>query len=437
MSLLAERQKAFNDALGHAMTLRKQFDGRAENPTGLTLAEIEKAFDVADSLKKEIEDLQHEDRVAKAADNLKAWADGIPSDSRPAQQRDAGGNSDAALKAANREYMQTFNKFLQGETTKYNLQDAAKKLREVKAYQADNPTGGGFAVLSEELSNTILTLVKDKVWMRQLGGVQPPMLHADSLGVVAVDTDPSDSDWTNEISTGNEETTMATGKREMRPSPLAKLLKVSKTLVRKSPNIVDVMLDRLAYKAAIAEEKAFLTGNGANQPLGIYTADSNGISTSRDVTAASSTTIAGNDIIKTFMKCKAPYRSQGVWVLHRDVVSNVRQIKDSNGNYLWTIGAAGQSGMVTGPGGGLQGLSELLMNRPVCESEYAPNTLTTGLYVMAFGNMSYYWIVDSLEMDLQVLLEKYADTNQNGYILRKETDGQPVLEEAFSRLVLA
>jgi hypothetical protein len=37
---------------------------------------------------------------------------------------------------------------------------------------------------------------------------------------------------------------------------------------------------------------------------------------------------------------------------------------------------------------------------------------------------------------LQVLLEKYAETNQNGYIMRAAFDGQPVMAEAFTRLKL-
>jgi len=37
-------------------------------------------------------------------------------------------------------------------------------------------------------------------------------------------------------------------------------------------------------------------------------------------------------------------------------------------------------------------------------------------------------------MEVQVLFEKYADTNQIGYIGRMKTDGMPTLEEAFVRL---
>ncbi len=71
------------------------------------------------------------------------------------------------------------------------------------------------------------------------------------------------------------------------------------------------------------------------------------------------------------------------------------------------------------------------------ESEYAPNTFTTGLYVGLLGDLSYYWIADALSMTVQRLEELYAATNQVGFIGRLETDGMPVLEEAFVRVKLA
>lgn len=70
-------------------------------------------------------------------------------------------------------------------------------------------------------------------------------------------------------------------------------------------------------------------------------------------------------------------------------------------------------------------------------SEYAPNTFATGLYVAVFGDMSFYWVADSLENDRPVLREMLALTNQAGKKATKWTDGQPVLAEAFSRLKLA
>ena len=40
-------------------------------------------------------------------------------------------------------------------------------------------------------------------------------------------------------------------------------------------------------------------------------------------------------------------------------------------------------------------------------------------------------------MQMQVLNELYAETNQRGYIFRYEGDGAPMLAEAFARLIHA
>ena len=73
-------------------------------------------------------------------------------------------------------------------------------------------------------------------------------------------------------------------------------------------------------------------------------------------------------------------------------------------------------------------MADTILEMPFEESEYVPNTFTTGNYVGILGDWSFYWIADALNMNVQVLTELYAETNQNGYIARKETDGMPVLE---------
>ena len=53
------------------------------------------------------------------------------------------------------------------------------------------------------------------------------------------------------------------------------------------------------------------------------------------------------------------------------------------------------------------------------------------------GDWSFYWIADALNMAIQRLDELYAETNQTGYIARRELDAMPVLAEAFIRVKLA
>ena len=93
------------------------------------------------------------------------------------------------------------------------------------------------------------------------------------------------------------------------------------------------------------------------------------------------------------------------------------------GNYLW------QSGLATGR-------PPTILDFPYDESEYAPSTFTSGLYVGLLGDWSAFWIVDAMDMTVQVLDQLYAETNQTGYIGRQETDAQPVDENAFVRVKL-
>ena len=100
------------------------------------------------------------------------------------------------------------------------------------------------------------------------------------------------------------------------------------------------------------------------------------------------------------------------------------------------------SGASAGTGGYLwypsvrEGEPDRLLGLPMDVSEYAPNTFTSALYVGILGDFSNYWIADSLALEMQRLVELYATTNQVALIGRMESDGMPVLEEAFVRVKL-
>jgi HK97 family phage major capsid protein len=298
---------------------------------------------------------------------------------------------------------------------------------ERKDLQANIDPAGGFLLAPQQFVSDFIKFVDDLVFIRQLA-TKYQMSTAESLGAASLETDIEDADWTTELSTGSASTVQPFGKRELKPNPLAKNLKVSKKLLRQSMiNVESLVAQRLAYKFGITEEKAFLVGDGFNKPLGVYIADPNGIPTSRDVAAANASSIVGDDVIEVKHTLKAAYWDRAIWVLNRTVLKAIRKLKDTTNNYLWAPGL--------GPGGGMTGgLPPTLIDVPYKISEYAPGTITTGLYTMIIGDFSFYWIADALNFDLQVLTELYAATNQNGYIARQEVDGMPVLAEAFVRL---
>ncbi len=298
--------------------------------------------------------------------------------------------------------------------------------RDVRALQKDSDTTGGYLSAPIVWMAELIRKIDDATFMRQICRVLPPLLSAESVGAPSLDNDPADPTWTAEIAIGSEDSTMSFGGRELTPSPLAQFIKVSKTLLRRSGISADVIVrDRLAYKIGIVAENAFLNGTGAaGQPLGIFTASSLGISTGRDVsTGNTSTTPTFDGLKEAKWTLKGGYRSRANWIFHRTIVKLIDKLKDGEGRYIWQASV-------------IPGAPDVILGIPVRESEFAPNTISSSEYVGALGDFSNYWIVDALTATIQVLVELYAGTNQNGYLSRMEFDGMPVLEEAFIRVKL-
>jgi HK97 family phage major capsid protein len=292
------------------------------------------------------------------------------------------------------------------------------------ALQSDSDEGGGYLVSSEQLANRLIEAVDNEVFIRTMA-TKSTVTSAQSLGIPTRSGDVDDADWTPEIATGNEDTGLKFGKRELRPHPLSKRIKISKKLIRLTPMVEDKVIERLGYKFGVAQEKGFLLGTGAEQPLGVFVPSTDGISTARDVSTGLATGFSDADVlVDALYSLKGQYQKKAVWGFHRDAVRKIRKLKDLYGQYVWQPGISG-------------GQPDTILNRPFFMSEYIPNTFTTGQYVGIIGDFSKYEIADALTIEIQRLIELYAEKNQVGFIGRLETDGMPVLEEAFVRLKTA
>lgn len=294
---------------------------------------------------------------------------------------------------------------------------------ERRALQQGSDTEGGYLVAPVQWMDKLIQRVDDLVFIRQLA-TKERITGAQSIGCPSLDTDMDDWEWTTELSTGTDDDALRFGKRELSTNPMAKRVKISKKLLATSSRAEGIVLERMAYKRAKTEEVNFLTGDGQGKPLGLFTASTDGISTSRDVsTDNTSSAVTFNGLIEAVYALKGQYHGRARWIFHRDLVKMLRKIKDSNGQYIW------QPSVV-------QGEPDRVLNFPYLMSEYCPNTFTANQYVGMLGDFSYYWILDSLDMELQRLTELYAESNQMGFIGRQESDGMPVLEEAFVRVKL-
>lgn len=352
------------------------------------------------------------DRAERLLEDDRQGIDDIPDDGRP-------GNRNAQAQ------MTAWNAYLRDGRPGLTADHA-------RALNAGNDPEGGFLVAPEEFVNRLLANVDDMLPLRGLATVMR-LTTAESLGVPTRDADLADATWTSEVGTGGQDDALRFGKRELRPHPLAKRVKVSRTLLRRaSMDPEQIVRERMAYRHATAQENAFMSGDGNQKPLGLFTvgnADLGGITTSRDRNVPTNGTNfvnnstdgwAADALIDAKYALKAQYHPKARWLFHRLILAEVRKIKDADGQYVWKAG--------------LGDAPDTILEIPHVLSEFAPSTMADNDYIGMLGDFSFYWIVDALQFEIQRLVELYAEANQIGFIGRMESDAMPVLEEPFVRL---
>ena len=300
----------------------------------------------------------------------------------------------------------------------------ATSMQIYNALQQDNPTQAGYLVAPELFVSELIKEMADISFMRQKARVLPPLKGAQSLGYPTRTAAMSSAVWGTEIQAPTADTTLAFGKREFKPNPATSEILISNTLIRNVANADALVRAEFAEQYDKLQEAAYMTGTGAGQPLGLFTASADGIPTTRDVsTGNTATEMKFDGLMEAKYSVKQQYRLAAEWIFNRVGIKQLAKLKDSAGQYIW------QPSVVAGQ-------PDRLLGDPVNESEYAPSTFTTGLYVGVYGNLKNYWIVDSLAMEIRVLMELAARTNQADYIARLETDGAPIMSAAFARVKL-
>ncbi|NCC68531.1 MAG: phage major capsid protein, partial [Clostridia bacterium] len=296
---------------------------------------------------------------------------------------------------------------------------------EYRALANDSDAAGGYLHAAEQFVGRLIKGIDNRVFIRQLATILP-VTSADSLGAPTLDADISDPTWTTEIAAPSEDSTMAFGKRNLQPEQLSKIIKVSMKLLKTSAlPIEQIIAERLAYKFAVAQENNFLNGDGDGKPLGIFDAAGAGcIPTTQDeATGNTAAAVTADGLINAKYMLKAQYRGSARWIFHRDLMKMISKLKDGEGQYLWRPGMT-------------DGAPDMILGIPVDESEYAPKTIGTGLYVGALCNWSNYWIAELQGVEMQRLNELYSGTSQIGFIGRMYADGAPVVGESFVRVTL-
>lgn len=282
--------------------------------------------------------------------------------------------------------------------------------------------GNAFALAPEQFVDEIIKEVEKQAVI--YGRVRKLAVNgAGSLGVPYEKTDADSAEWTNEIPNSDiaVDKKWAFGKRELSPTDLVKQILVTKKLLATSAFPIDTLAkDKIAEKLTDAFENGILNGTGSNQPLGVFTKSADGINEDRDIETAAAA-LSADDLINMKMSLRPAYRNKAVWVMSSEILKDVMKLKAQDGRYLWQPAIA-------------DGQPSTILGLPVIESEYAPAAKASGSYVAVLGDFSHYWFAYWKGLDITVLNEKYAGTNQVGFLGHTLADGQPTLSAAFARL---
>jgi HK97 family phage major capsid protein len=295
---------------------------------------------------------------------------------------------------------------------------------ETRTLTTGTDTAAGYLNAPQEFVQQLIKKVNNLVFIESMA-TNFQTTNANGLGFPTIETDLDDFAMITEIKTAPEDTTLAFGRREFKPHPSSKLVKISDAMLRADGmNPEAIVMERAGYKYGILKEYKYLLGTGAQEPLGLFVASSKGINTDRDVTMALATDFTADDIVDTKYTLKAQYLRKAAWLFNRTAVAKLAKVKDGAGKYLFEMTDK-------------IGEMDQLKGSPLYMSEYVPNTFTASQYVGMFGDFSWYYTVQSLSLRVKRLNELYAATREVGFLFDTEFDGLPVLSEAFARMKTA
>lgn len=393
-----------NKAQSHidqAQTLWHQAKGIMDEFEGKTMpddksTELDKLFDQIDVEQKTAE------REQKASDYKKHFEE-------PQRKHPMGSKEEKGAKSP--DHMKAFKHYVrEGKSGMYDLGI------ERKALSSLSDPEGGFLV-PDEFRAELIEKRRDLTFMRQLGTVI--QTSNQSISFPTFDFD-GDAEWTAESANiAEEDVQNAFGKQNFTPHKLARILRIPMELTEDAAiNVESLMTDHFARRFGEIEENAFINGDSIEKPLGLLQAG-------LPETASTGTGVfEADNVFDIIYNIRGVYRSNAAWLMHRNGVRTVRKFKDNDGQYLW------QPSLQAGQPATLSGF-------PIQESEFFPDFVTSGSAgdpLLIFGDFSFYWIVDRIDMSIQRLVERYAEFDQIGFKMRQRVDGAPVQSDPFQIL---
>lgn len=193
------------------------------------------------------------------------------------------------------------------------------------------------------------------------------------------------------------------------------LVKISKSLLNRADfDVRSFIVNEIAKKIAEFLEKEMLVGKTTNRIEGA-------IKTTNEVVTAANNKITADEIIDLQMKLPTVYQQNAVFVMHKDVLKELRKLKDATGNYILQPDFRAPFGWT-------------ILGRPVHLSDNMDKEITTGKEVILYADFSGYAVKMTNSVEIQLLQEKYAAQYALGIVSYVELDAKIADEQKIAKL---
>ena len=257
------------------------------------------------------------------------------------------------------------------------------------------------------------------------GTLEIPVYNADS----SVDSPTGD---VNVAYQGDEFTALVAGQGkftsvELKGYSHGALSVISRKLLNNTDiNITSFLTNKIAQAFADFWEKELLVGTGAsnNHMTGA-------ISTTNLVATGNTTYTAANaakidNLISLQLAIPQQYQKNAMWIMNKAVFTELRKLKDGNGNYYMAYGKG-----LTG------GFDWEFLGKPVYTSENMPEATVANNIPVLYGDFSGMAMKISQDLEIQLMREKYIDKNAIGIVGWAECDSKIQNNQMIAGLKMA
>lgn len=180
------------------------------------------------------------------------------------------------------------------------------------------------------------------------------------------------------------------------------LVKISKSLVNRTDfDLTSFSINKVSKAFAEFLEKELITGT-IDKLQGLS-------SINNIITSISSDKIVADELIDLQMSIPEIYQNNACWIMNKSTLKSLRKLKDNDGNYLL--------------GNMLNGFGYELLGKKVYITESC-DELESGKIPIYYGDMSGLYVKLTKNLQIQVLMEKYATQYAIGIIGYMECDSK-------------